>query len=224
MQSRFPSISTVTSYTPASAVRLIESRCVLICRMLPVTEAISNPRLLCTLRRAIDRGQGRLSARARSRPFHSGPRTPAILSQYCSAGFSAKDCHGWPTRARLVADFRGRTTRIFSSSGDRTMLRFIAGFASAFALLSSATVLAQSPADFGDASRTGRTTQRLQQTRHLAVPPGPARIRARSTCRRRSSRRTASSRRSRSRPRATRRSIASTCTRPCRSIKPATAT
>ena len=66
---------------------------------------------------------------------------------------------------------------------------------------------------------TCRATQRLQQTRNVAVPSGAARIPAPLTCRRRSSPRTASSRRSRSRPRATRRSIASTCIRRCRSIQ-----
>src|SRR4051794_27512206 len=72
---------------------------------------------------------------------------PAPLSRKRTAAWAwAKDCHGWPLRVHLVADFRARTTRIFSSSGDRTMLRFIVGFASAFVLLSSTTVLAQSPA------------------------------------------------------------------------------
>src|SRR5262245_20928402 len=102
------------------------------------TDANSGPAALCRAIRGLrDRGVSGCDSWAAD--------AGRYVVRYCSAGRRAKDCHGWPTRSCLVADFRARATRIVSSGGSN-MLRFIAGFAGACALLSSATLLAQSPA------------------------------------------------------------------------------
>ncbi len=159
-------------------------------------------------------------ARVSRRPAHDASGI-AVLQR----GLRAKDCHGWPMRAR----HRGRLSRSGQhNSFHHRGIDHVATHRGLRERIRAAVIGHGSCAIAHVRSETPPAARPRNRTITASLKPGcaarAARIRARSICRRRSSRRAASSRRNRSRPRAMRRSIASTSIRRSRSIKPATAT